>query len=96
MDDLSDYIEQERKKKLRPQVLREGEPQVRKHIWIFKSDEEEIKLLFGSTIGESKAIRMMIRKCLQQIKAKASQGSGAKAVARADLDAIISKELSDD
>lgn len=63
-------------------ALREGEKQIRKHVWLFESDVEEVKVLFGATIGESKAIRLMLRKCLQQIKAKAQARTGAQAPTR--------------
>lgn len=43
----------------------------RVHLWLYARDVERINELFGKNIGISRAIRMMVRKFLNQIDAKA-------------------------
>lgn len=50
---------------------REGEPQVRVHIWVYERDYEKLKVLYGNTIGLSKAVRTILRKFLNGLEAKA-------------------------
>lgn len=66
--------------------MREGEKQVRKHIWLFERDCEDIKALFGNTVGESKAIRLMVRKSMDALRAKAGVGAKSPIV---DVDQVI-------
>lgn len=60
--------------------MREGEKQVRKHIWLFERDCEDIKALFGNTVGESKAIRLMVRKSMDALRAKAGASARSPSV----------------
>lgn len=53
---------------------KESEPLKRLHIHLFERDWERIQLLFADNIGESKAIRHMVRKYLDMIEAKATEG----------------------
>jgi hypothetical protein len=47
---------------------KEIEPVVRVHIWIYEKDWEELKQIYGSTTGPSKAIRAIVRNLLNQIR----------------------------
>lgn len=47
---------------------REGEAQKRVHIWVFESDWEELTLMYGSTIGPSKFVRLAIRQVLKKVR----------------------------
>ena len=49
----------------------ESEELVRKHVWMFAKDAEEIEAMFGKSIGFSKAFRLIVRKVLEQAKNKA-------------------------
>lgn len=54
---------------------KETEPLRRCHIYLFDQDYDEITALFGGNIGESKAIRHMIRKYLRMIKDRTQEQS---------------------
>jgi hypothetical protein len=54
------------------------------HIWLYARDVERLDLMYGNTIGRSKAVRAIIRKTLNQIEAKASLA--AKPLDGVDLD----------
>lgn len=67
--------------------LREGEEQVRVHLWLYASDLEWIKDTYGDTLGVSKPVRLMVRKFRQNAQARASQGTPAGALREAINDA---------
>jgi len=48
----------------------ESEEIARRHIWLYARDIERTELLFGRTLGFSKAIRLMVRKFLNSVEAK--------------------------
>jgi len=48
----------------------ESEDLVRRHIWLYARDVERIELLFGRSLGFSKAARLMVRKFLDSVEAK--------------------------
>ena len=51
---------------------KEGDPQVRIHIWLFESDWAELKSMYGETIGPSKFVRLVVRRALRNVLEKAS------------------------
>lgn len=54
----------------------ENEELVRIHLHIFKSDLDELRILYENNLGYNKVVRHIIRKWLNGLKAK----SGGKAV----------------
>ena len=48
------------------------------HVHLYESDIEEIKIMFGRSIGFNKAVRMMVRKYFSYLKAKAAENADAK------------------
>lgn len=52
---------------------RDGEPLVRKHLWLSKEDMVTIDGLYGETIGVSKFIRIVLKNYLKTIREKAEQ-----------------------
>ena len=52
-----------------------GEPLVRVHIQLYESDWELMAVLFDKNIGRSHAVRDIVRKVLNQIRAAASESS---------------------
>ena len=50
---------------------------IRKHVWLDANDCDRIESLFGETIGFSEAIRLMLRKFLDGIEAKAQGAAKA-------------------
>lgn len=48
----------------------ESEEISRRHLWLYTRDIERTELLFGRTLGFSKAIRLMVRKFLNSVEAK--------------------------
>lgn len=51
--------------------LREGEEQVRIHVWIYARDRDRLDALYGKTTGPSKVIRLVLRKFLDGLEARA-------------------------
>ena len=51
---------------------REGDPQVRIHVWLFESDWQELKSMYGETIGPSKFVRLVVRRALRNVLDKAN------------------------
>lgn len=49
----------------------ESEELVRKHVWLYAKDAEEIEAMFAKSLGFSKAFRLIVRKFLEQAKNKA-------------------------
>lgn len=43
------------------------EPVERIHVMIYKSDAEQLKELFGETVGVTKAIRLIVRQYLKRL-----------------------------
>ncbi len=72
-----------------PRQKREGEPQVRIHTWIYERDKQRLDALYGQTVGHSKVIRLIVRKFLDGIEAKA-MGRAAPIA-----DAISQEEMDD-
>lgn len=63
----------------------EHDDMARVHIWLYKSDIERINALYGSNIGFSKAIRLLLRKFLKEIDAKAAAKATVPAFSAEDL-----------
>lgn len=51
---------------------REGEELKRIHLWLYTRDIDRLHALYGSTVGISKAVRLMVRKFLDNLEAKAA------------------------
>ena len=69
---------------------REGDPQKRVHLWLFESDWDELKSLYGDSIGPSKFVRLVVRQALRKVREKTNanrQPLNTDAV-NAELDAI--------
>lgn len=49
---------------------REGDPQRRVHIWLFESDWDELKLMYGESFGPSKFVRLVVRQALKKVREK--------------------------
>ena len=49
---------------------REGDPQKRVHLWLFESDWDTLKLLYGDSIGPSKFVRLVVRQALRKVREK--------------------------
>lgn len=49
---------------------REGDPQIRVHLWLFESDWTELKSLYGDSIGPSKFVRLVVRQALKKVREK--------------------------
>jgi hypothetical protein len=45
----------------------------RVHIWLDAEDVEEVRALYGQTIGFSKAIQTMVSRSLKHIRARAAE-----------------------
>jgi hypothetical protein len=56
---------------------REGEKQVRVHLWLYASDAVWLRETFGDTMGISKPVRLMVRKLRQNAEARAAQAPGS-------------------
>lgn len=62
--------------KVQNQMSRKSDEEMeRTHILLFKRDVERIKAHFGNNLGYSKAIRLIVRKFLDQVEARALQGA---------------------
>lgn len=59
---------------------REGEEQIRVHLWVFKDDHEWLKMVYGNSMGVSKAVRTILRKYRQGIEEKAQEKQQEKQV----------------
>lgn len=51
---------------------REGDPQTRIHVWLFTSDWQELKSMYGDSIGPSKFVRLVVRRALRSVQDKAN------------------------
>ena len=51
---------------------REGDPQIRVHLWLFASDWAELKSMYSDSIGPSKFVRLVVRRALRNVMEKAS------------------------
>ena len=73
-----------------------GETLVRKHLWMFADDWEWIQSNFGNpgNIGTSTAIRLMLRKYINQLKASAE--NAATPITADSVDSIIEEGLHND
>lgn len=70
--------------KTEPQSSEEME---RIHIWLYRSDVEKLRMMFDRTLGFSRAVRVIIRKALKEIEAKASTKSRPVPLTEVDLEA---------
>lgn len=64
-----------------------NEELVRCHIWLRADDVRDLKLMYGTTAGFSKAIRTILHQYVVQIKARAEEK--AKSVRPVDLPAEL-------
>lgn len=69
---------------------REGDPQVRIHVWLFESDWKELKSMYSDSIGPSKFVRLVVRRALRNVLDKANQKRRPMDIASIDteLDAL--------
>lgn len=69
----------EAESKSRKRGPREDEPLRRIHIFMYERDVEDIEALYGSTVGQSKFIRTVVRDYLNKLRQKArEQEQGTK------------------
>jgi len=54
----------------------EEEPLVRIHLHMFERDFEDLKSLYGSNMGHTKAVRLIIRRFLNGLREKANTHNG--------------------
>lgn len=66
---------------------KEGDPQKRVHLWLFESDWDELKLLYGDSIGPSKFVRLVVRQALRKVREKTN--AGRKPIDSAAIDAEL-------
>lgn len=72
---------------------REGDPQLRIHLWLFESDWQELKLLYGDNIGPSKFVRLVVRQALKKVREKTNAPRAANLAAiEEELDALESDQ----
>lgn len=72
---------------------REGDPQIRVHLWLFESDWRELKMLYGESIGPSKFVRLVVRQALRKVREKTN--AGRKPIDTAAIDAELDQLESD-
>lgn len=51
---------------------KEGDPQLRIHVWLFESDWQELKSMYSDSIGPSKFVRLVVRRALRNVQEKAN------------------------
>lgn len=56
-----------------PMTKAKAGEKTRVHIWLDAEDVEEIRALYGQTIGFSKAIQTMVSRSLKHIRARAAE-----------------------
>lgn len=66
-----------------------GKQLARYHIWLIIEDYEFIKTTFGETPGTSAAIRTLLHKAVEQLKANAMRKAGAKPIADGNVEELI-------
>lgn len=66
----------------------EEEPIARTHLWLFKRDIERLQQLFGDKIGYSRSVRMIVRKFLDGVEAKATENTKAMQISTLELDTL--------
>lgn len=72
-----------------------GEEMVRKHIWMYQDDWDFLEQTFGAPgqIGTSAAIRLMVRKYINQLR---ERGAGVAQPVKTDtVDTLIEESLND-
>jgi hypothetical protein len=57
----------------KPYAPREEEALARVHLWLYARDVQRLKDIYGSSVGVSKAARLMIRKFLNGLEARAAE-----------------------
>lgn len=72
---------------------REGDPQVRIHVWLFESDWKELKSMYSDSIGPSKFVRLVVRRALRSVLDRAN--AKRKLMNTASIDAELDSQLSD-
>lgn len=72
---------------------REGDPQVRIHVWLFESDWKELKSMYGDSIGPSKFVRLVVRRALRSVQERAN--AKRKPMDTASIDAELDAQISD-
>lgn len=65
---------------------REGDPQMRVHIWLFESDWEELKSMYSDTVGPSKFVRLVVRQALKKVREKTNGTRPAISTAAIDAE----------
>jgi hypothetical protein len=71
-----------------------GRAMTRRHVWIDDADWEWITETFGSNLGTSKAIRMMIKTFRRGVESRAGQGARRPQIdasAQAEIEALASQ-----
>lgn len=53
---------------------REGDLQKRVHLWLFEADWDELKSMYGDSIGPSKFVRLVVRQALKKVREKTNAG----------------------
>ncbi len=53
-----------------PRTNEDKSEQHRVHIWLYTSDWEELKSLYGDSIGPSKFVRLVVRQALKRVREK--------------------------
>jgi len=69
---------------------REGDSQLRVHLWLFESDWNELKLMYADNIGPSKFVRLVVRQALKRVREKTNgkRPQVDQAAIDAELDAL--------
>ena len=68
---------------------RDGDPQVRVHLWLFQSDWDELKLMYSDSIGPSKFVRLVVRQSLKKVREKTNAPRALNTAAiDAELDSL--------
>lgn len=74
---------------------REGDPQKRVHLWLYESDWDELKSLYGDSIGPSKFVRLVVRQALKKVREKTN--AQHRPISSATIDAELADiESADD
>lgn len=66
---------------------KEGDPQIRVHIWIYESDWLWLKSLYSDTVGPSKFVRLAVRQVIKKVMER--QNAGRKPIDTSTLDAEL-------
>lgn len=58
-----------------PRIMKEGEPTLRIHNWLYESDVRWIDAHFSESLKRSKFIRLALRRVVNAMRAKAEQAA---------------------